>query len=74
MYSMKLTILNNIFESCLESVGCEGGQEELPWPEGRGGGPEELPHIRGKEQQLCFAGAAMKRDPTSKVREIPVGW
>ncbi|XP_040115802.1 uncharacterized protein LOC120877509 [Oryx dammah] len=43
---MKLTILNNIFESCLESVGCEGGQEELPWPKGRCGGQEELPRIR----------------------------
>ena len=40
----------------------------------RGGGQEELPHIQGKEQQLCFAGAAMKRYPTSKVRETPVRW
>ena len=74
MYSMKLTILNNIFESCLESVGCEGGQEELPWPEGRGGGLEELPHNRGQEKRLCFAGAAVKRDPMSKVRETQVRW
>ena len=28
-----------------------------------------LPLIQGKEQQLHFAGAAVKRDPTSKVRE-----
>ena len=35
---------------------------------------EELPCIRGKEQRLCFAGAAVKRDPTSKVREIQVKW
>ena len=28
--------------------------------------------IQGKEQQLCFAGAAMKRYPTSKVRETQV--
>ena len=34
-----------------------------------GRGWEELPHVRGKEQRLCFAGAAMKRYPTSKVRE-----
>ena len=40
-----------------------------PAPEGRGSGQEELPCIRGKEQQLCFARAAVKRDPTSKVRE-----
>ena len=35
----------------------------------RRGGPEEIPLVQGKEQQLCFAGAAMKRYPTSKVRE-----
>ena len=35
---------------------------------------EEIPHIQGKEQQLYFAGAAMKRYPMSKVRETPVRW
>jgi len=38
---------------------------------GRGGG-EEIPFIQGKEQWLHFAGAAMKRYPTSKVRETQV--
>ena len=38
---------------------------------GRGGG-EEIPLIQGKEQWLRFAGAAMKRYPTSKVRETQV--
>ena len=33
---------------------------------------QEIPHVQGKEQELCFTGAAMKRYPTSKVREIPV--
>ena len=28
--------------------------------------------IQGKEQQLCFAGAAMKRHPMSKVRETQI--
>ena len=28
--------------------------------------------VQGKEQRLCFAGAAMKRYPTSKVRETQV--
>ena len=28
--------------------------------------------FQGKEQQLCFAGAAVKRYPTSKVRETEV--
>ena len=33
---------------------------------------EELPHIQGKERRLCFAGAAVKRYLTSKVRETQV--
>ena len=35
----------------------------------RRGGGEEIPLIQGKEQQMSLAGAAMKRYPTSKVRE-----
>ena len=38
----------------------------------RRGSGEEIPLIHGKEQQLCFAGAAMKTYPTSKVRETQV--
>ena len=34
-------------------------------------GREEIPHVQGKEQQLHFAGAAMKRDPMSKGKETP---
>ena len=30
--------------------------------------------IKGKEQWLHFAGAAMKRYPTSKVRETQLRW
>ena len=39
----------------------------------RRGGGEEIPLVQGKEQRLCFAGAAMKRYPTSKVRETQDG-
>ena len=38
----------------------------------RRGGLEEIPLVQGKEQRLHFAGAAMKRYPTSKVRETQV--
>ena len=38
----------------------------------RKGGGEEIPLIQGKEQRLHFAGAAVKRYPTSKVRETQV--
>ena len=40
----------------------------------RRGGCEEIPLIQGKEQRLHFAGAAVKRYPTSKVRETQVRW
>ena len=36
------------------------------------GGGEEIPFVQGKEQQLRFAGAVVKRYPTSKVRGAPV--
>ena len=38
----------------------------------RRGGGEEIPLVQSKEQRLCFAGAAEKRYPTSKVRETQV--
>ena len=40
----------------------------------RSGGCEEIPIVQGKEQRLCFPGAAMKRYPTSKVRKTQVRW
>ena len=48
------------------------GGEELPHVPIRRGSPEELPYFQGKEQRLHFAGAAVKRYPTSKVRETQV--
>ena len=38
----------------------------------RNGIGKEIPLIQGKE--LCFAGAAVKRYPMPKVREIQVRW
>ena len=38
----------------------------------RRGGSEEIPFVQGKEQWLHFAGAGVKRYPTSKVRETQV--
>ena len=40
----------------------------------RRGGREEIPLVQSKEQWLHFAGAAVKRYPTSKVRETQVRW
>ena len=38
----------------------------------RKGGGEEIPLVQDKEQRLRFAGAAVKRYPTPKVRETQV--
>ena len=40
----------------------------------RRGRGEEIPVVQGKEQRLRFAGMAVKRYPTSKVRETYVRW
>ena len=50
------------------------GLEEPSHAEGQEGQQEEIPLIQGKEQGLCFAGAAIKRYPTPKVRETQVKW
>ena len=40
----------------------------------RRGGCEEMALLQGNEQQLRFAGTALKRYPMSKVRETQVRW
>ena len=50
------------------------GLEELFHVQGQEGGGKEIPLVQGKEQRLHFAGATVKRDPTSKVRETQVRW
>ena len=40
----------------------------------RRGGGEVIPLVQGKEQWLRFAREAVKRYPTSKVRETQVRW
>ena len=50
------------------------GLEEPSHTEGQEGWREEIPLIQGKEQQLCFAGAAVKRYPMPKVRQTQVRW
>ena len=48
-------------------------QRSYPTLKVRKGGSEEIPLIQGKEQWLCFAGAAVKRY-MSNVRETQVRW
>jgi hypothetical protein len=50
------------------------GLEKPSHVEGQEGQQEEIPFIQGKEQWLCFAGAAVKRYPIPKVRETQVRW
>ena len=56
------------------AVWVQEGVEEPSHVEGQEERWEEIPLIQGKEQWLCFAGAAVKRYPTPKVREIQVRW
>ena len=56
------------------AVWAQEGLEEPSHVEGQEGWWEEIPLIQGKEQQLCSAGAAVKRYPTPKVRETQVKW
>ena len=48
------------------------GREELPHVHIRGSSREELPYFQDKDQQLYFAGAAVKRYCTSNIRETQV--
>ena len=48
------------------------GLEELSHVQGKEGQGEEIPLVQGKEQQLRFAGTAVKGYPTSKVRETQI--
>ena len=50
------------------------GLEELLHIQGQWGGSEEVPLLQGQEQRVHFAGAAVKRYLTSKVRETQVRW
>ena len=48
--------------------------EELSHVEGQEGWRLTDTLVQGKEQRLCFAGAALKRYPRPKVRETQVRW
>ena len=52
--------------------GCRRAERSYSMLKVSRGGHEEIPLIQGKEQQLRFAGAAVKRYPKSKVRETQV--
>ena len=51
---------------------CYATQRSYPTSKVRKGGGEDIPLVQGKEQWLHFAGAAVKRYPTPKVRETQV--
>ena len=52
--------------------GCRRAERSYSTFKVKRGGGEEIPLIQGKEQRLRLAGAAVKRYPTSKVRETQV--
>ena len=56
------------------AVRAQEGLEEPSHVEGQQGWWEVIPLIQGKEQRLCFAGAAVKRYPMLKIRKTQVRW
>ena len=52
--------------------GCRRAKRSYSTFKVRRGGHEEIPFFQGKEQQLRFAGAAVKRYPRTKVKETQV--
>ena len=54
------------------SGGCARAERSYSTSKVRRGVPEEISLAQGKEQQLHFAGAAVKIYPMSKVRETQV--
>ena len=72
---MKYIPMLHITERCKERWLCGRRRAKRSYStfKVRRGGGEEIPLVQGKEQQLCFAGAAVKGYPTSKVRETQVG-
>ena len=56
------------------AVQAQEGERSYSMFKVRRGGCEEIPLIQGKEQRVRFAGAAVKRYPTSKVKRNPIRW
>ena len=54
--------------------GCRRAERSYSTFKVRRGSGEEIPLVQGKEQCLHFAGAAVKRYPTPKVRATQVRW
>ena len=52
--------------------GCRRAERNYSTFKVRRGGGEDIPLVQGKQQQLRFAGATVKRYPTSKIRETQV--
>ena len=48
--------------------GCRRAKRSYSTIKVRRGSSEEIPLVQGKEQQLCFAGAAVKEIPQGKRR------
>ena len=71
MYSQDHVIHASLFLMCCitltlhiqgaAAVQAQEGREEYSMFKVRRGGGEGIPLVQGKEQQLCFSGAAVKR-------------
>ena len=71
---MAATIRSNPMSKEQQLRGCRRAERSYSTFKVRRHGHEEIPLVQGKEQRLHFAGAAVKRYPTSRVRETQVRW
>ena len=83
-FVVKASVLRRAKETCLSQAnvsrrakeqllrGCRRAERSYSMFKVRRGGREKIPLVQGKEQWLCFAGVAVKRYPTSKVRGTQV--
>ena len=71
----KKSLVDMDFDKGVAAVGRRGAERSYSTFKVRRGGREKIPPPhQGKEQWLRFAGAAVKRYPTSEVRETQVRW
>ena len=71
----KKSLVDMDFDKGVATVGRRGAERSYSMFKVRRGGREKIPPPhQGKEQWLRFAGAAVKRYPTSEVRETQVRW
>ena len=69
---MTLSYWTKLAASLYYRLGCRKAERSYSTFKGRRGSCEKIPLVQGNQQRLLLAGAAVKRYPTSNVRETQV--